>query len=411
MLYEPLRQKIRRPVVTILGYPSKPTTMGGLRWLKRVTDYIEQKDIFYIRKIHNERTIANKITKDKFILWILFSLIDDTRAALKAFFTNPDIAILDTYGEANIILWILLRFFKPNAKILSIFHHYEPTPTIQMKNNDGVLLRRFQLSYNHLIGYAFKNMIRDSDRIITVSNSSRHQLYSICGLTEAELSKKVIIVGAGIDQFVLHHSKNNNNNNDKKDTHKDIDFLCIGRIDKFEGIENIWELIKYMHSNANFVMIGQATNEQIYKLSKLGIDHKGILCEDEKLEIYSRAKVFLFPSMREGFGMAVAESLCVGLPVVAWKIPVFEEFYSKINEVNNTNSNSNFERIILIEPKNYKLFADESLMILNSLSNKKTMTPCKRKISLEIIKTWNEIGDRVITVLKDMINNSNRCRC
>jgi hypothetical protein len=39
------------------------------------------------------------------------------------------------------------------------------------------------------------------------------------------------------------------------------------------------------------------------------------------------------------------------------------------------------------------------------------MTPCKRKMSLEIIKTWNEIGDRVITVLKDMINNSNRCRC
>lgn len=408
MLYEPLRQRTRRPVVTILGYPSKPTAMGGLRWLKRVTDYIEQKDIFYIKKIHNERTIAKKITKNKFILWTLFSLIDDTHAALKALFTNPDIAILDTYGEANIILWILLRFFKPNAKILSIFHHYEPTPTIPMKNNNGMLLRRFQLYYNHLIERAFKNMIKDSDRIITVSNSSMHQLYSICGLTEAEISKKVVIAGAGIDQFVLHHS-NNNNNNDKEDTEKDIDFLCIGRIDKFEGIEKIWQLIKHKHSKANFVMIGQATDEQIHKFSKLGIDHMGILCEDEKLEIYSRAKVFLFPSMREGFGMAVAESLCVGLPVVAWKIPVFEELYCKTKDVNNTNSNSSFEGVILIEPKNYKLFADESLMILNSLSNKLTMPPCKRKISLKIIKTWNEIGDRVITVLKDMVNNSNGC--
>ena len=156
-------------------------------------------------------------------------------------------------------------------------------------------------------------------------------------------------------------------------------------------------------------MIGQATDEQIHKFSKLGIDHMGILCEDEKLAIYSRAKVFLFPSMREGFGMAVAESLCIGLPVVAWKIPVFEELYCKTKDVNNTNSNSSFEGIMLIEPKNYKLFADESLMILNSLSNKLTMTPCKRKISLKIIKTWNEIGDRVITVLKDMVNNSNGC--
>ena len=407
MHYEPLRQKIKRPVVTILGYPSKPTAMGGLRWLKRVTDYIEQKDIFYIRKIHNDRTIANKITSDKFILQIFFSLVEDTRDALRAFFTNPDIAILDTYGEANIILWILLRFFKPNTKILSIFHHYEPTPSIQMKKNDGVL-RRFHLYYSHLIESAFKNMIRDSDRIITVSNSSMHQLHSICGLTEAEISKKVVIAGAAIDQFVLHYSNNNITNN-KKDIDKDIDFLCIGRIDKFDGIENIWELIKYKNSNANFVMIGQATNEQIYKLSKLGIDHKGILCEDEKLEIYSRAKVFLFPSMREGFGMAVAESLCIGLPVVAWKIPVFEELYCKSNDVDNTNPKSNLKSIILIEPKNYKLFAEESLMILNSISNKLTNTCYKRKISLEIVKTWNEIGDRVITVIKDMINKSNSC--
>jgi hypothetical protein len=45
----------------------------------------------------------------------------------------------------------------------------------------------------------------------------------------------VTIVGASIDPFPIH------NNNTKA---KDIDFLCVGRIDKFEGLEKIWELLK-----------------------------------------------------------------------------------------------------------------------------------------------------------------------
>jgi hypothetical protein len=42
--YRRLDPKIKgsMPVLTVLGYPSKSTTMGGLRWLKRVVDHIEE---------------------------------------------------------------------------------------------------------------------------------------------------------------------------------------------------------------------------------------------------------------------------------------------------------------------------------------------------------------------------------
>jgi hypothetical protein len=43
-----------------------------------------------------------------------------------------------------------------------------------------------RLYHNHFVEWAFKNMIRNADRIITVSVSSMHQLYSICGLSEDE---------------------------------------------------------------------------------------------------------------------------------------------------------------------------------------------------------------------------------
>jgi glycosyltransferase involved in cell wall biosynthesis len=66
-----------------------------------------------------------------------------------------------------------------------------------------------------------------------------------------------------------------------------------------------------------FCYVWTSHSEQIDKLYRLGIDHKGIVPEDDKFDIYSRAKVLLFPSIREGFGMAVVESLYAGLPVIA----------------------------------------------------------------------------------------------
>ena len=62
----------------------------------------------------------------------------------------------------------------------------------------------------------------------------------------------------------------------------------------------------------------------VVKLLSMGIDHKGFVSEEEKLDLYSRTKVFVFPSSREGFGIAVAEALFLGIPVVAWKIPVLK---------------------------------------------------------------------------------------
>jgi hypothetical protein len=46
-----LCQKSEVQVVTVLGYTSKPTPMGCLRWLKRIIDYIEQtENIFALEK-------------------------------------------------------------------------------------------------------------------------------------------------------------------------------------------------------------------------------------------------------------------------------------------------------------------------------------------------------------------------
>ncbi|MDQ3909948.1 MAG: glycosyltransferase, partial [Thermoproteota archaeon] len=115
---------------------------------------------------------------------------------------------------------------------------------------------------------------------------------------------------------------------------------------------------------------------EISHLKSIGIDHKGEVSDKEKLELYSRAKVFLFPSSREGFGIALAESLQIGMDAVVWRLPVFEELYSESMMAKQG-------RIILVEKGNYELFASEALRALYSYDIRNTTTRRRRIIISE----------------------------
>jgi|SRR5581483_3671182 len=232
------------PVIVFFGYPSGIPTLGGLIWTKRVADYIDQRGIFEVKKI------SNYIEIDK---TDVFFFVRYFRDALRGFIANPNVAVLDSYGEANIILWIFLRLFKRKAKVLMVCHHYEPR-IYQFKNN--LLLKKFQKVYDLLINKVTKAMLLNSDLIITPSLSSANQLNSIL---HQNILEKVVIAGVGINTFSLHNQKP-----------KDIDFLCIGRIKKFEGLDIIWQLIRQQKPKASFVVCGHATVNDIDRLRPVG---------------------------------------------------------------------------------------------------------------------------------------------
>ena len=127
-------------------------------------------------------------------------------------------------------------------------------------------------------------------------------------------------------------------------------------------------------------MIGRASLSEINHLRSIGIDHKGEVPDGEKLELYSRAKVFLYPSSREGFGIALAESLQIGMTAVIWRLPVFEELYSgSIMAKQGT--------IRLVERANYDLFASEALKALDSYDIRNRMISAQPSLSSTLSTT------------------------
>jgi glycosyltransferase involved in cell wall biosynthesis len=368
------------------GYPSSlKNYTGGFLWMKKVADLIDKSGCYSVLKIYNHNT-AKKIPN---------KIMADTYNALTALAKWPDIAILDSWGESNIVLWLLLRLFKPKTKIFVVFHHHEPRISI--------CRNYFELLYNYMIQKATAVMLKDSDIILTVSQASKHELMTVYGIGVSKinnlketankktrdlaknLTNRIAIVGTGIDKNIF--LKDSNKLIDNK---RDIDFLCIGRIEKFHGLKEIWMAIKKLRPDANLVMAGRITPDEAAELRNAGIDHRGFVSEEEKISLYSKSKVFIFPSSREGFGIAVAEALFAGVTTVAWKLPVFEELYLK----------NGYTNIKLIEYGDTKLFAEECVKMLNKYGTGKKTTEGKKVIFQ--FPNWQTVAKNVMATIESI---------
>jgi glycosyltransferase involved in cell wall biosynthesis len=239
------------------------------------------------------------------------------------------------------------------------------------QNKGGILGRK----YCSLLDLLIKMMLKNSDSILTVSNASLNQLMYILGIKHTQ---KIAIVGCSNsdDLSVAIYKK------------RDLDFLCVGRFEKFDGIENIWNIIKKKSPTCKFVMIGRISSKDLLRLHSIGIDHRGIVSDQNKMELYGRAKVLLFPSLFEGFGMTITEALSARLSVVAWKLPVFEERFED-STLNNGK---------LVEIGNHGLFAQNALLALQGHDRWLEQTPVEVP-KLNLTKTWNDVGNNVLSIL------------
>jgi glycosyltransferase involved in cell wall biosynthesis len=424
------RNKI--PRLLIFGYPSKPPQVGGLLWSKRVSDSISKLGVLDVRNISSERSINAKLNTRQIVRNIIPCLIRDFYDAFRGLLSLPQIALLDSWGEASLILWSLLRVFRPHTKIAIVFHHYEPRilPD-RISEIRSHFTRAIAKQYNLIIEKLTGIMIRDSDIVLTVSRTSARQLCSSYGMTINDMKKKeeeyttisldygkIRIVGTGVDRLTIDTS-----------AQKDIDFFCIGRIEKLDGIDKIWSVLKKLCPELNFVMIGRASLREMSHLRSIGVDHKGEVPDEEKLDLYSRAKVFLFPSSREGFGIALAESLQLGMAAVIWRLPVFDELYSESRMAKQGS-------VRLVERGNYELFASEALKALelydlrnrmvsgqsssSSLSSSSSspvssegkgvatisvlkLSQEKQEYRNEILQSWEDVADKVVKALCELI--------
>lgn len=113
--------------------------------------------------------------------------------------------------------------------------------------------------------------------------------------------------------------------------HAATDLVVVSRLMPHKRIGMLLEAVASLHAEGQFVtcrVIGDGPDREALRdqVQALGIEQAvefrhDIREQKEVYELVKAAKVFVFPSAREGFGIAVLEALACGLPVITTSAP------------------------------------------------------------------------------------------
>ncbi len=155
-----------------------------------------------------------------------------------------------------------------------------------------------------------------------VANDYR-KLEESLGLTPT----KTIQVGCGIDVQTLQSVP---------PTAKEFDVAVLGRVHEQKGVfdlPHVWKKVLAARPDAKLIVIGEGPHRDAVQaeFERQGmaatVTFTGGVDEDTKNQFLAKSRIGLSLSYEEGWGLSVTEFLAMGLPVVAYKLPVFEQVF------------------------------------------------------------------------------------
>jgi glycosyltransferase involved in cell wall biosynthesis len=112
------------------------------------------------------------------------------------------------------------------------------------------------------------------------------------------------------------------------------DACWIGRYHPQKGCEDlidVWEIVCRAVPSARLVIMGRVEDELRPMVARRKLDRNvqflGVVEEEAKFTRMSESKLFIYPSYYEGFPVTLCEALACGLPVVAYDLPLYREYF------------------------------------------------------------------------------------
>jgi len=265
------------------------------------------------------------------------------------FLENNDEKVV-IYSSSDLFWEVIPAYFfkaqKKNIQWIQVIHHVYPN----WKKRAGNKITNFFGFY--LQRFSFFLIRKKADKIVLVNNLEKRTLTKL-----GFLEDKMFISSNGIDSKYFENIER---------TEASHEGVFLGRLSHSKGLADlvdIWKNVCREIPEAKLAIIGGGNREVRNFLSKKisacnlekNVDLLGFLEDKEAYSILKSAKLFVFPSHEEGWGIAIAEAMACSLPVISWDLPnykpVFENYAFQIKE-NDTN---------LFAKKIIELIKEESL--------------------------------------------------
>jgi glycosyltransferase involved in cell wall biosynthesis len=266
--------------------------------------------------------------------------------------------------------WILRKVSPRTRWIQCVFHIY-PTwnerPGNRLINWLGSRAQDFSL-----------RLARSADGMVVI-NSEVRDILKARGFVQS----RVEIISPGIDFERIEATQPELNGE------LIYDAVFIGRLKHSKGIFDlplIWDHVTNIRPDARLAVIGGGSEQIKFKMLEMisahghkgRIDLLGFLPTEQIYCLLKSAKLFVFPSHEEGFGIAVAEALATRLPVVTWDLPVFEELFGSV--------------VIRVPRGNHEAFAVE---VVRSIAQEYPEICRSNAATVAMQYGWKNVADRM----------------
>lgn len=172
--------------------------------------------------------------------------------------------------------------------------------------------------------------------------------------------------------------------------------LYIGTIEPRKGLSYLLESLNYLNNNKLYHLniVGKVSDQTYYNTlkntivnNKLSVTFHGYLSDEEMSKIICESDVFVFPSLLEGFGMAINEMKFYGLPIICFNNSALP--YSVTNGIDG----------LIIPNKNSLKFAEaiKDVVLDRDLRNKLSHNSLLRAESLTTIEEFYSTANNVFS--------------
>ncbi|MEM4260467.1 MAG: glycosyltransferase family 4 protein [Candidatus Woesearchaeota archaeon] len=234
----------------------------------------------------------------------------------------------------------------------------------------------------------FENyFIRNADKLVANSKTTKDDLLRL-NLASSDI--EVVYPGLDVDFYAIPR---------QKIFGQKAKLLYVGSIEKRKGIIYLIEALNSLRdSDFELHCIGNIKSPKYYSvlcdtINKYNLNNKiifhGRIDTSELTNYFITSSIFVFPTLYEGYGMAVAEAMAYGLPVIASKIPAIEEFLENEKEG------------FLVEPRNSKKLSEA----LSTLMNNPLLMQLFSEKALEKARTfpsWDNSAEKILKNIEDI---------
>lgn len=242
----------------------------------------------------------------------------------------------------------------------------------KIKHNTKVILITHGIEVWENLPKLKKEMLRNSDRILSVSNFTKGKIIDVHNIP----SEKITIFPNTVDPYFkipLDAQKPEYLLNRYKITKETKVILTVARLassGRYKGYDKVIQVLPEVIKeipNVIYLLVGKGDKEEIERLKGLIKNFNvekyvvlvGYISGEELIDYYLLSDVFVMPSKGEGFGIVFLEALACGVPVIAG------------NKDGSVDAVMNGELGILVDPDNVEKISEAVINLLNGDTDKR----------------------------------------